>query len=89
MLQLCTSHQSQHFDTRLDFGKSKWLGQDICRHLVCGTVNDFKGVVVNHITQPEVLDIKMLHPAMMLWVLGNIDGRHVVNVDGGGDRSKV
>ena len=68
----------------LDLQAPQGLGQQVSRHLGCSKMLSLYQAKLHHVSKPVEAKIKVFHPPMVLWVVGNRDGRLVVNEEGGG-----
>ena len=68
----------------LDLQAPQGLGQQVSRHLGCSQMLSLNQAKLHHVSKPIKAKIKVFHPPMVLWVVGNRDSRLVVNEEGGG-----
>ena len=54
------------------------LGKNVCRHLLCLDMHRSNEMTLHFVSKTVESQIQMLHASMMLWVLGNVDGRLVI-----------
>jgi hypothetical protein len=66
----------------LNFRRGKRFGKNICNLLCSRNIRGCNALCVDCISKPIIAKIQVFYATMMLWVLGNTDGRLVVNVEG-------
>ena len=81
--------QSKHLDTFLQFEVIKCLGEYVCCHVLSAHKCGSNQLVLNTISEPEEVKWKVLHPAVMLWVLAHSNGRLIVHSEDRGARDWV
>jgi hypothetical protein len=59
------------------------FGEQVSSIFIGRNMNRFKFPSANTISEPEVLEIKMLHSTMMFQIFGNLNGGLIVDEEGG------
>ncbi|KAJ3536724.1 hypothetical protein NMY22_g5905 [Coprinellus aureogranulatus] len=78
-----TLHKSKSLSGYADERQRQGLGEAVRRLLSARNLQGLNGASLNHISQPEEPQIKVLHASKVLWVLAYTDSRVVVNVERG------